>query len=482
MKKQIICLLLFLSWNVLHASSEVAQKPLTINQSQETITSRCEKILSSKCLREAKVSIKVVSLKNSETVFEKNSHLPLIPASNMKIITSVAALHLLKPEYTFKISFYHDGKIENGILKGNLYLKGYGAPDLVGEMIWIMLKEFTQSGIIRVEGDLVGDDSYFDHLERPLSWPASIGDDPYSAPISALACNFSSVKVVVKPGPLNEKPLVHLSPFSDYFKVINKAKTKGTKRSLSLKRVYTNGENKIVISGTIPPNASEYSDYRSVENPTLYTLFSVREILRSLDVKISGAIKRGEVPSSAKEIFTFHLRPLSKIIYDMNKHSNNFMAEMVLKSLGAEIIGPPGTTEKGTEVLKLFMSNAIGAHSNMNISDGSGLSKKNLLSADSIVRVLQFMNRQFSEGYEFITSLPIGGADGTLKNRFTDEVMIREVRGKTGYLNGVSTLSGYMKNKNGERLGFSILINHSKCHIHDTQNIIDELCKVISQS
>ncbi len=482
MKKILIFLLLSSFSILLDSSIGLFPIPAASQESIQSIKDQCEDILSSICLRGAKVGIKVVSLNNDKTVFEKNAHLPLIPASNMKIITSAAALHLLKPEYTFKTSFYYDGKIKKRVLKGNLYVKGYGAPDLVGEKIWIMLQEFTQSGISRVDGDLIGDDFYFDHIERPPTWPSQINDNPYSAPISALSCNFSSIEVVIKPGPLNGKPYIYLSPFSAYFKVINKAKTKRTKNSISLKRIYINGENKIVVSGTITPQSNGFSDYKSVENPTLYTLFGIHEILRSFNISISGSIRRGETPSTAKEIFTFPSRPLSQIIYDMNKNSNNFMAEMILKTLGAEIIGPPGTTDKGTDVLKLFMKNAVQDNSNMSIFDGSGLSKKNLLSADSIIRVLKFMDRQFGESYDFVASLPIAGVDGTLKNRFTDKSMIREVRGKTGYLKGVSTLSGYIQNKNGDRFAFSILINHSKCHINDTQKIIDVLCKVISQS
>jgi D-alanyl-D-alanine carboxypeptidase/D-alanyl-D-alanine-endopeptidase (penicillin-binding protein 4) len=481
MRKSITVLMLGIFLMIMFPLSEAAQKSSSPGEAREAIKDRCEKILSSKSLKGAKVSVKIVSLKDGKIIYEKNADRPLIPASNMKIITSAAALHLLKPEYTFKTSFFHDGKIEKGILKGNLYIKGYGAPDLVGEIIWIMLKEFMQSGIRVIEGDLIGDDSYFDPLERPLSWPDNPADDPYSAPLSALSCNFSSVKVVVKPERLNEKPSVHLSPFSDYIKVINKAKTKSSKNSLSLKRVYVDGENRMIISGSISPNG-EHSDYRSIEGPTLYTLTSIREILGTFDMIIKGHLNIGAIPPHAEEIFTFHSRPLSKIIYDMNKNSNNFMAEMILKALGAAVIGPPGTTEKGIDVLNLFMENMLKDRSLMSFFDGSGLSKKNLLSANSLIKVLIFMDREFGEGYDFASSLPIGGADGTLKKRFTEGTITRSLRAKTGYLNGVATLSGYLENDDGERFAFAILINDPKYRMNKAQKLIDDLCRIMGRS
>ncbi len=477
-----LCILIFVPLLVIIlSSSEPMGRSSLQDSAQESIKSQCEKILSSKCLKEAQISVKFVSLKDGKIIYEKNADRILIPASNMKTITSAAALHLLKPEYLFKTSFYHDGKIEKGVLKGNLYIKGFGAPDLVGEVIWIMLKEFMQSGIRVIEGDLIGDDSYFDPVDRPSSWPDDLADDPYSAPVSALSCNFNSVKVVVKPDRLNKRPLVHLSPFSDYIKVVNAAKTKDSKTSLSLKRIYVDGENRMIISGFISPHG-EYSDYRSIEGPTLYMLTSVREILSSFGVKINGRLKIDTVPAHAEEFFTFHSRPLSKIIYDMNKNSNNFMAEMILKALGATVIGPPGTTEKGINVLNLFMESVIKDRSPFHFFDGSGLSKQNRLSADSLIRVLLFMDREFEVSYDFVASLPIGGSDGTLKKRFTDGTMIRSLRGKTGYLNGVASLSGYLKNKAGERFAFAILINDPNCHIDKIQKVIDDLCRVIGGS
>lgn len=476
MKKDHIFLLLFI---LIFSYLGSARDSLAADSGQETLKAQCNRVLSSKCLEGARVGVKIVSLEDGKIIYEKNADDPLIPASNMKIITSAAALHLLKPEYTFKTSFYHDGKIEKGILKGNLYIKGYGAPDLVGEIIWIMLKEFTQSGIREIEGDLIGDDSYFDQLERPPSWPDNLGDDPYSAPISALSCNFSSVQVIVKSGSSNVKPSVYLSPFSDYIKVINKAKTKGSRTSITLKRVYADGENNMIVSGTISPSG-EYSDYKSIEKPTFYTLSSIREILNTFNVAIKGNLKIGTVPSHAEEILTFHSRPLSKIIYDMNKNSNNFMAEMILKALGAEVIGPPGSTKKGLEVLSLFMKSTIKDRTPMSFFDGSGLSKRNLLSAHSLINVLIFMDHQFGEGHDFITSLPIGGADGTLKKRFTNESITRSLRGKTGYLNSVATLSGYLENVDGKHFAFALLINHPKCQINEAQKVIDDFCRVIA--
>ncbi len=464
------------------ALSAAPEKPHQSKGAYSVLKDRLSSIASSKCLSRAKVGIKIVSVDTGKTIFEKNADELLIPASNMKILTAAAALSHLKPEYQFKTVLFHDGKITNGTLKGNLYVKGYGAPDLVAEKIWVMLKELISSGIERIDGDIVGDDSYFDAMTRPPGWPSTIRDNPYGAPISALSCNFNSVKITIVPGPFGGKPFVFLFPFNDFFTIVNTAVTENTKKDLYMGRVFENGQNRIVVSGSISPHSAEISDYRSVDEPTLYTLSSIRETLKEMGVETTGTIRKGSVPSSAKEALVFRSKPLAQILYDMNKNSNNFMAEMIIKTLGAEMISLPGTTEKGCDAVRLFMKNAGIDVSKIRITDGSGLSRGNIITAASLVSVLQHMERSFAESYEFAASLPIGGADGTLDRQFRDKHIARKVRAKTGYINGVKSLAGYIENKSGEQFAFAFLVNSSKCGPYDVSEDFEKMCEAIALS
>ncbi len=477
--KKIIVVSFALSVLCLAALGAAAQKSSQSKGSYSILKDRLASIASGKCISRAKVGIKIVSLHTGQTIFEKNASEPLIPASNMKILTAAAALSYLKPEYQFKTVLLHDGNISNGTLKGNLYVKGYGAPDLVAERIWVMLKEFVSLGIENIDGDIVGDDSYFDAMTRPASWPSTIRDNPYGAPISALSCNFNSVRITIVPGPFGGKPFVSLFPFTDFFTIINTAITENTKKDLYMGRVFENGQNRIVISGSISPHSAEISDYRSVDEPTLYTLSCIRETLKEMGIKVRGTIRKGTVPSRAKEALVFRSKPLAQILYDMNKNSNNFMAEMIVKTLGAEMISLPGSTEKGCDAVRLFMKNAGIDVSKIRITDGSGLSRGNLITATSLVSVLQHMDTDFADSYEFAASLPIGGADGTLDKQFRDKRIARKVRAKTGYINGVKSLAGYIENQSGERFAFALLVNASKCGPYDVQEDFERMCEAI---
>ncbi|MEW5806823.1 MAG: D-alanyl-D-alanine carboxypeptidase/D-alanyl-D-alanine-endopeptidase [Acidobacteriota bacterium] len=485
MKKLVIriCSTFFIpSLIIILAFGAPARKPAAKKKINLALRDKLAAIASSKCLVKANVGIKVVSLDDGEVIFEKNAYEPLIPASNMKVLTSAAAFHYLKPEYTFKTVLYHDGQISGKTLKGNLCVKGYGAPDLVGENVWIMMKEFCESGIRRIEEDIIGDDTYFDSIPKPVSWPDNVDDNPYGAPVSALSCNYSSVRITIKPGQAGGKPIVTLFPFSDFFRIINNAKTNNGNNNLFIRRVFEEGANRILLSGSISYRSGEFSEYRSVDNPTLYTLSCIRETLRELGVEVTGTIKSGPVPSKARQILVFKSKPLAQIVYDMNKNSNNFIAEMLLKTLGAEVIGQPGTTEKGCDVLRMFLRNSGIDTSRIAILDGSGLSRRNLLTADCLTHLLKSMDEKFGEGYEFVSSLPIGGADGTLRRQLYNNGVARRVRGKTGYISGVKSLSGYVENLSGERFAFAFIVNSSKCGPYDVQEQMDKFCEAISSS
>ncbi len=448
------------------------------------LESRIRTVLSSQCLEPDRVGIEVVSLKDGTEIFSRNADVPLKPASNQKLFTSAAALALLKPDFVFPTVFYARESPRNGILDGDLYIKGFGAPDLVGEFWWLMVQELSRQGLREVRGDLVGDDTYFDEERRPPVWPSTVPDDSWvSAPVGALSFNYDVVTVRVRPAAAaGRPPQVELVPLGGYFKVNNRAVTGAGRSRLFVDRSLRQGVNTITVSGSIRLGSAPIEVTKGVENPTLYALSAFRELAARQGITLRGSSRRGAVPEGAREIFRFESKPLSAIIRDMNKHSNNFMAETVLKTLGAEFRGVPGTTEKGLEVVRDYLQGIGVSARDLVLVDGSGLAHDNRVTARALVHTLQAMNEDFELWPEFLGSLPVGGIDGTLQRRFRQEDLLRKVRAKTGKIAGVSSLSGYAVNEAGETFAFAILVNDYRCGAETVKRLMDRVCSSLVES
>ncbi len=256
--------------------------------------------------------IAVLLLPGGRPIFTRNADRPAQPASTMKILTSAAALALMKPEFVYQTRIFADSAIDgSGSVTGNLYIQGSGAPDLVGESWWLMARRLAALGLRRVEGDLVADESYFDSLRRPPGWPAPAADSWYNAPIGALSCNFNVVTVTVDPSPLlGARPDLTLEPAASYFQVLNRATTTSGPTSLAVSRSFENGQNALVVGGTIRRGGGPAVFHRSVEEPALYALNAFREIARAEHIEFKGSLTVGTVPEKARELHTYESRPL----------------------------------------------------------------------------------------------------------------------------------------------------------------------------
>src|SRR5262245_40508642 len=235
--------------------------------------------------------IVVLALPEGRPVFERNADRPLKPASTMKILTSAAALSLLRPEFVHETRVWTDGTIDTaGVLRGDLYLEGRGAPDLVGEAWWLMARRIAAQGLRRVEGRIVGDESWFDAVRRPPGWPAPSADSWYNAPVGALSCNFNVVTVRLEPSPLlGGRPDLTLEPGASFFQVLNRARTASQPGDLRVDRAWENGRNLLVVDGTVRRGGGTVLVNRAVEEPALYALHTFREIARSCGIEITGA-------------------------------------------------------------------------------------------------------------------------------------------------------------------------------------------------
>jgi D-alanyl-D-alanine carboxypeptidase/D-alanyl-D-alanine-endopeptidase (penicillin-binding protein 4) len=440
-----------------------------------------ESLLRSPCLRKARVAVRVVSLADGRVLYDRNGSEPLVPASNVKIFTAATALKVLGTDYRFSTTFHADTGIEDRVLAGDLYLKGWGAPDLVGEFWWLMAQELRRMGLTKVSGDLVLDDTHFDDEPRPAGWPRAIVDRAYNAPLSALSCNYNVVTVRVVPGAASgERPEVQLIPYRAHLGVKNQASTKKGRAGVSVFRVPGGGGEQILVRGSVRPGGRPVETIRSIDHPTLYAGHAFREVATEVGIEFDGDIRLGTVPDAAEEIYRFRSKPLSAIIRDMNKYSNNFIAEMLVKGLDAHVGHIPASTEGGLEVILPTLRDAGVDLEGVVIRDGSGLAEGNRATAASLTSALETFGRDFEVFPELFASLPVAGIDGTLEDRDADAESTRKVRAKTGRLAGADSLSGYTATEAGEILAFSLIVNGSRCSHETVAPILDRLADRIS--
>ena len=436
-------------------------------------------ILVHSCLRKDNFGIKIYSLDRQEALYSVRSDHLFTPASNLKLITTAVAVKYLGPDYRFYTRLYSTGHIEDNILHGDLYIKGFGDPKLVSEQMWLLSKELWNLPLRKVEGDIIADSHYFDSNRHIKSWKSE-GAEAYKAPLGALSFNFNTVTVHVMPGKkTGDKPIVVVDPDVDYIRVDNRARTV-TKRGrgrLIVNRVERDTYNEITVSGVIAKNQARSRYYLNITDPTRYAASVFKLYLKQNGMEVTGTIKKGEISPEAELLVSHESEPLSLILRGLNKYSNNFVAEQILKTLAVKRFGPPGTTEDGLKIVEEYMASLGIEPGQYQIVDGSGLSRQNRLSPDQIVKVLGTMRSDLGVYPEFITALGVMGLDGNVKGRLNGIDEAQKVRVKTGTLHFVSSLSGYFQSMDGELFAFSILMNDLKCRNGRALEIQDRIIR-----
>ncbi len=397
----------------------------------------------------------------------------------MKLITTAGALSILKPEFRFKTFILTDCQKIGDTLKGDILIKGSGDPSLDTEaLIWIA-KQLKLKGISLIEGDILFDNSYFDTIPYGKGWMWDDLEYAFSAPISALSVNKNTCKIYVKPGRAQREPvIVYIEPKTEFIQLRNDAIT-GDKDNLTVKRSFEDKRTVIVVKGTFPLNAKTKLFVRSIENPSLYTTFIFTEKLKENGIEITGKIKRGSCEQFQDTLLPHFSEPLIKILYDMDKESSNFITEHILKTIGAETMGPPGTAEKGIKAIERWMNDEGIIKEEFLQKDGSGLSRYNLISPGQITSLLFYLYHRFEYAPEFLTVLPTAGVDGTLSKRMQNEGIKRKVRAKTGTMSGVSTLSGYCVTGSGKVLIFSIMMKDYIAPASYVRNLQDRILQTL---
>lgn len=437
------------------------------------IEERLGRIISSPCLKRGRVCMVVRSLKNGNTVYEKNPDLLMTPASNMKIITAAVALKTLKPWYKFDTIFSYTGARKGETIEGDLVVSGRGDPHLVSEDLWLIANEVRKRGITRITGGIILDDGYFDGELFPAGWRLSSIRRAFEAPLSALALNFNTVTVMIYPDPSGAKPMVVVDPATPYFKLVNRMTYgNGGRKFVAIRmKPRPGGGETMEVLGRIRPGGGELTYYRAVADPARYFGETFKTLLTGMGVAVGGGILNAPPSRPTTKLFVHSSRPLLHQVMDMNKFSNNFMAEQILKTVGAEKVSAPGTINKGLAVAESVMAEWGITQDRYRFVDGSGLSKDNKVSCSALTDVLDRLYHEFEAGPEFISSLAVMGKDGSVRER--DIGASNPVKVKTGTLDSVSAISGYYPLKNGDVLGFSMIFNDLACYngmAHQIQN------------
>lgn len=441
-----------------------------------------ESILNEDALRDAEVSFMATSLDDGVVIAESNADGLINPASNVKLVTAAAALHILKPEYRFKTEYYIKGVLKGGVLYGDLVVKGYGDPTVVNERLVRVANELYLFGIERITGSVIVDASYFDDESEAKGWELEEAPDrAYAAGVGGLSFNYNAIAVYVRPGEAGRPAAVRLDPPVEAATLdgdVSTARWRGGLRVVS-KHDRLTGNTLLQVGGAVGHRDSPRRIYRRMWDPAYYFGSGLVSFLQQRGVKVRHRVVKGKLPEGARLVLVDRSPMLSEIVSDLNHYSNNFVAETLVKAIskkapGAEEEDRPGNFKDGLALVRDFLERKVGFQPGSYVyENGSGLNDVNRLSARQIIQLLSYARRDFEIGTEFVTSLAVAGTRGTINFRMRDTVAQRRLRAKTGTLRGVSALSGYVEDPAGGTIAFAILVQGYKgpvSPIWDVQN------------
>lgn len=418
--------------------------------------------LSNPSLRGARVGVHAVRQSDGAPVLSIHPDELMNPASCVKLFTTAAALRVLKPRYRFQTEFLARGPVEKGVLKGDLYVRGNGDPTLTAQRLYKVATELQARGLFAVQGDLVLDDSYFDRVGEPPGWEQETqADRAYAAPNGALSLGQNALAIYIRPGERRgDKGSVQVEPQNDLITVESQVVTVRYGRRLWVRTMPDGDRTRVLVQGVLGMHEPAEKFTRRIHDPAMHLGASFRQMLESRGIKVKGRVRLGPTPESAKALWTELSVSLREIVTQLNHHSSNFVAEMLLKALGAAVHGAPGTTQKGIQVVQDMLQRELGMTPGSYIlGNGSGLNDVNRFTPSQLVALLRHMAADPTLGPEFVTSLPVAGNTGTLAHRMGATGADGLVRAKTGTLMGVSALSGFVHTQKDGPVVFSIMVN-----------------------
>ena len=409
----------------------------------------------------------VVSLTTGDTLFARNAGLSLNPASTLKLYTTALAFDHLGPDHRFTTDVLRSGPIANGILTGNLIIRGGGDPALSRRYfdgdgngpMRALARQVADAGIRRVLGDVIGDDRAFEPKPVPDGWLQRYLHASYAARVSALSLNENLVHVVVTPGRAGQAGAVRLEPATTAFTVRNAATTRAKSRGAQV--TVTGGEDGVIrVRGWIGSSSQTRVYGLVVPEPALFTTGAFLRALRDAGVEVVGRARVGPTPVGSMRVASLPSPPLAELAGVMNRESINHYAELIFRN-AARVASPTGigSASMGNALLRDFLQLRVGTPpQDVFAADGSGLSTLDRVTARSMVKLLSYAHRA-PWSRQFHESLPVAGREETLRLRMRGTPAQGNLHAKTGTTNEVVALSGYVAARTGEMLAFSFLYN-----------------------
>ena len=412
------------------------------------------------------VALIVQRVTEPEPVISHRVDVPMNPASVMKLLTTYAGLEVLGPAYTWKTDALVDGPLAKGRLRGNLYIRGSGDPKLTIEQFWLFLKRVRSAGVREIAGDVILDTSFFAPQTYNL---AEFDDKPhraYNAAPSALLINYNAININLAVDETGNKVRAWVEPAFAALTLVNRvAPDSGYcgdwKERLQLKVDGDGRARRIELLGKFSADCGEKNYPLSFFGHQDFARGLFVDLWREMSGKVSGEIRAGIAPVSAMAVARMESAPLSEVIRDINKWSNNVMARQLYLTLGTAAAGPPATAEKSLVAINDWLAAKGMRFAELTLENGSGLSRRERISAKHLADLLQ-MAWESPLMPEFIASLPIAALDGTMKKRLNDGQLAGQARIKTGTLDGVKALAGYVRDKNGRMVILVCVVNHPR--------------------
>ena len=433
----------------------------------EALPAEVAQVLKRHGLSDRGLSVYVHEVGQPEALLTVAADAPRNPASTMKLLTTLVALEELGPAYTWKTEAYASAPVRDGVLEGDLYVKGYGDPYLVIEHFWRFLRALRKGGLSEIRGDLVIDQGFF---EPASGQPTDFDRRPhraYNVQPHALLVNFQAVNFRFLPQPRQQRVQIVADPQPAQLAIDNRVRLTngpcgGGARGVGMQVAERAGlvneaSYTTVFSGRYSVHCGDDDFYRVVAEPSNYIHGVFKTLWQEMGGRFAGGVREGVVPDGATLLHSAMSPPLSEIIRVVNKYSNNVMTRQLLLTLGAEKHGAPGTTEKGIAVIHEWLKQRGLEFAELVLENGSGLSREERISARHLGAVL-LAAWQSPYMPEFLASLPILSVDGTLKRRSGGGLAGR-AHLKTGSINDVRAQAGIVLDERGRRLVVVILHN-----------------------
>ena len=411
------------------------------------------------------VSMFVEDLDSGEVVLRWQDDVARNPGSTIKLLTTLVALDVLGPTYTWQTDVYALGEIADGKLDGDLLLRGNGDPFLVTERVWQLLRQIRQAGIREINGDLLLDDSYFDVAAHD---PAEFDRQPlraYNVSPNALLVNFKAVRYWFESDRAADKVHIWTDPSLSNLALINRltltpGRCRGYQRGITI--TANEAIDTMTFSGRFPSGCDRYAMDRVAlgHNAFAYGLF--KSLWLEAGGTLEGGWKNAVAPAGVEPVVEFRSVPLVDVIRRINKHSNNVMARQVLYTLSAEVLGAPGTEQGGRKVVGDWLVRNGFEFSDLAFDNGAGLSRSVRMTAADFAALLRFAWKQ-PYMPEYLASMSLAGLDGTLRHRL-DKPLEGNAHLKTGSLDHVAAIAGYLQSRSGRRFAVVVLQNYTNVH------------------